>query len=88
MRSISKAIGCKPPSDTWSPNYPKVCNTSENIEKHENLEKKIMGSERRIIINSTGCLMPCVYRDYQVIEECIEDPTPQAMGYVISRDLL
>ena len=78
--SIAKKVGCKPPWDNQTPSIIPVCQTVKNIIKHIEIEEEIIASEKKIIINKTGCLVPCKYREYHVLRDPIRAPAPPLWG--------
>lgn len=70
MRSVYKQIGCRPPWDTLS--SMEICDTTEEITEYfEKLNKNFV-NEQKVIVESTGCLIPCRFREYKTEWEPFE----------------
>ena len=65
MDSIAKKAGCKPPWYSWSTPDIDECETPENISRYKMSERRMTHLyEQGFIIQKTGCLKPCKYREY------------------------
>ena len=64
--SFSKQAGCRPPWDDLSPISTPVCNNSRDWKKYQELEGLLFSVQQKIIMNRTGCLIPCKYREYHI----------------------
>ena len=64
--SISSDVGCKLPWNEFSLKI-HTCNTVEQFQRHENLYSYYAASEQKIIINMTGCKLPCSYREFKTV---------------------
>ena len=64
MNGIAKVAGCRPPWNAKSSSDIEVCSTSSDIFKYINHEHRIRNYEQELIIQKTGCLRPCKFREY------------------------
>ena len=60
--SQARSVGCRPPWDSWSPHTIPLCQTMEQLQHYEMLDTKYMILEKKLIVNQTGCLVPCKYK--------------------------
>ena len=61
--SQARYIGCRPPWDVWSPPSIPLCETMEQFQQHEQLDQAyIYNSEQQLIVNRTGCQIPCKFK--------------------------
>ena len=60
--SQARRVGCRPPWDSWSPQDIQLCQTVEQLQQHENLDWLDINYEQKMIINNTGCKVPCSYK--------------------------
>ena len=67
--NIAKSVGCRPPWDSLSPKFLNVCQNLSQFDKIESYEYLIMWNDQNKVINVTGCLIPCQYKEFQVIGE-------------------
>ena len=68
--SHSQKVGCRPPWDTaWSPASLPVCDNTGQLAEHESLDWGLYNYEKKVVINSTGCKIPCTYSEYKVVGE-------------------
>ena len=66
MRRISELAGCRFPFDNWAPSTLSIC-YNENMTTYFNMiNKYLLQSELREVVNATGCLVPCIYREYKL----------------------
>ena len=65
--SQAQKVGCRPPWDIWSPASIPVT-LEENI-AHEKFDWKLLNYEKKIVINSTNCLIPCKFKEYKLVGE-------------------
>ena len=77
--SQARRVGCRPPWDSWSPPTLPLCQTMEELQHHERLDWADVNLEQKMIVNNTGCQLPCHYREYQVAEEPQAGPAPPMM---------
>ena len=61
---LAKKVGCKPPWDIWSPNTIPVCNSLEKLSMHEILDFTFLQYDKITLLNETGCLIPCKYKEF------------------------
>ena len=60
--SQARLVGCRPPWDIWSPDTLPLCQTVLQLQQHEKLDWLDINYEQKMIINNTGCLVPCKYK--------------------------
>ena len=60
--SQARSVGCRPPWDLWSPHTIPLCQTMEQLQEHESLDTTNLHSEQQMIVNQTGCQIPCKYK--------------------------
>ena len=77
--SQARRVGCRPPWDSWSPPTIPLCQTMEELQHHERLDWADVNLEQKMIVNNTGCQLPCHYREYQVAGEPQGGPAPPMM---------
>ena len=65
--SIFDKVGCRPPWDTWSPKSLNVCKNIHQFVKIAEFENELLLGDQRTIINSTGCLVPCTYKKFEIV---------------------
>ena len=65
----AELVGCRPPWDAWSPATLPVCDNTEKLAEHERLDWALYNYERKMVINSTGCQIPCKYKKFQLVGE-------------------
>ena len=69
--SQAREVGCRPGWENWSDvRYP-ICSNMENLRIHEQMDWAIFNDERKIIVNKTGCKIPCTYKEFAVVGEQI-----------------
>ena len=69
MKRLSEIAGCRSPWDVWSSSSIPLCDTLEKANYYMDTYARLAWSELKIITNFTGCLTPCVYKEYKVIGE-------------------
>ena len=67
--SIATKVGCRPLWDDWSPKSFNICQNISQINIVEMIEWFLMYSDQNQIISKTGCLVPCTYREFQIVGE-------------------
>ena len=60
--SQARSVGCRPPWDIWSPDTIPLCQTMDQLREYERLDVFYLSSEQKMIVNQTGCLVPCSYK--------------------------
>ena len=60
--SQARRVGCRPFWDSWSPTDIPLCGTVEQLQEHERLDWEHGVSSQKILVNSTGCNIPCKYK--------------------------
>ena len=68
--SQARRVGCRPPWDSWSPRDIQLCQTVEQLQQHETLDWGDVNLEQKLVVNNTGCQLPCHYREYSVYSLC------------------
>lgn len=64
----ARSVGCHPRWDNIFGNYPN-CSTMDQIRQHEELYKLYYNEDKNTIQEKTGCLMPCDYYEYRLVDE-------------------
>ena len=64
--ALARQVGCRPPWDIWSPGSIPVCTTVEEMAKHETLDWGHFNFEQKVVLNTTGCKIPCNYNEYKI----------------------
>ena len=80
MRKASELGGCRYPFDTWASTSLPMCNYTTGQEYYD-MVYNLTNSEPRVIINKTGCLIPCKYREYKVVGNPFHVPACQSMNW-------
>ena len=60
--SQAKSVGCRPPWDIWSPESIPLCQTVEELQEYELLDKEAVHFHQAMIVNRSGCKIPCNYK--------------------------
>ena len=60
--SQARSVGCRPPWDIWSPHTIPLCQTLDQLYMYEKIDYKYVSLERKRIVQSTGCKVPCKYK--------------------------
>ena len=61
--SQARMVGCRPPWDIWSPPTIPLCETMDQFQHHEQLDTSYLhNSEQQLIVNKTGCQIPCKFK--------------------------
>ena len=74
--SLARRVGCRPPWDSWSPPTIPLCQTMKELQQHERLDWADVNLEQKMIVNNTGCQLPCHYREYKVAGDPQGGPAP------------
>ena len=69
--SFSQKIGCRPEWDRWSDQERQVCTEMEQLKKIEKKFYELSNLEEMDITDHTGCLLPCRYKEYQIVDDPI-----------------
>ena len=67
--SQSRTVGCRPSFDNWSDTTLPLCTTMEQLRMHEKLDWSVYNDEQKIVINKTGCNVPCTYKEFAMVGE-------------------
>ena len=81
--SQARRVGCRPPWDSWSSGDIPLCERMEELQEHERLDWADVNLEQKMIVNNSGCELPCHYREYQVAGELQGGPAPA----ILKRDI-
>ena len=68
-KMISKTVGCRAPWDHYSDEDFPVCHEIDQLRLTDKIYQDLSVVEQMEIENQTGCLLPCVYNQYQVVDE-------------------
>ena len=60
--SQARRVGCRPPWDMWSPPSIPLCQSMEQLQQHEQVDQSYLQSEQQLIVNQTGCNIPCKFK--------------------------
>ena len=77
---MATKVGCRPPWDTWSPDTIPVCDTLDQLQQHETWDWELLSHEQKVIIEITGCLVPCIYKEYKEVGEVPKGSTDKLIG--------
>ena len=68
--SLTSEVGCRPPWDLWSsPDFP-CCTEMDKLKMFERINTDMfLLSDLEDIIYKTGCIAPCVYKEYKLVAE-------------------
>ena len=68
--SLTSKVGCRLPWDLWSSSEFPLCSEIDQINKFQNLHHDLRFiSDLEDIINKTGCIAPCIYKEYKLVLE-------------------
>ena len=76
IENIAAKVGCRYPWDKRSHSRVPVCNDLSKIEEQETIFYKLSLSERKELVNKSGCFPPCRYREYKIFSEDMEGLMP------------
>jgi hypothetical protein len=71
--SISRRIGCRMEWDSWSSRDIPTCSTVEQLLQFEKEYRNIYFVKTNTIPNETGCFAPCIYNQYKLLAEPINN---------------
>ena len=75
MRSVAELAGCRFIFDNFASKALPLC-SSKTFKKYWGIFKTLLlDSEQKTIINRTGCLVPCTYREYKYVQNPLTDPS-------------
>ena len=66
--AISRTVGCRTERDYWSIQSRRICRDVGKLIEYEELYLRIVMLERNGIIQHTGCLLPCQYKEFKIVE--------------------
>jgi hypothetical protein len=66
--SLSSTVGCRLPWDRWSDPARPVCSALSQFLRFEQLFLDISDQPTNAVVNKTGCLKPCRFKEYRVVE--------------------
>ena len=58
----AEIVGCRPPWDSWTPHTIPLCQTMEQLQHYERLDLTYLQQELTMMINTSGCQVPCKHR--------------------------
>lgn len=67
--SQARQVGCRPGWESWSDREYPVCSSMEDLATHEKMDWALFNDERKIIVNKTGCKIPCTYKEFSIVGE-------------------
>ena len=70
--TIAKRIGCRPEWDMWSDSERQVCTEMDQLVKLYAEFDGLYNLEKKELARQTGCLLPCSYKEYQIVEAPID----------------
>ena len=74
MKKVAERAGCRVAFDNFASMLLPLCNFGES-RKYFNLANQVLAAEQKSIINQTGCLVPCTYREYKLVREPTQEPS-------------
>ena len=69
MSRSAELAGCRIPWDVWANTSLPICHNLEAANRYNKIYGDLAYSELKIITNISGCLTPCIYREYKVLGE-------------------
>ena len=63
----ARKVGCRLPWDLWSPSDIPLCKSLVEFDTHEKFDIILMNEEKKLILNETKCLVPCIYKEYKLV---------------------
>ena len=81
--SLVQQVGCKRPWDRESKN--KMCTKKEQFTQFDNLYDQYMKMESDEVVSLTGCLKPCEYKEYKIINS--NPKTATALTHVPDKEI-
>ena len=75
MRTVAELGGCRFIFDNFASKALPLCNLQTFKNYWKILEDLLLKSEQKNVIKSTGCLVPCKYKEYQFVKDPLTDPT-------------
>ena len=66
--SINRKIGCRPEWDNWRNQGRPICKEMQQLLKYNNDFNEIASLVQGDIANHTGCLLPCRYKEYEIVD--------------------
>ena len=82
IESIVARVGCRYPWTTDHTTFP-VCTTLQKIRELEEEFYTIQRSETRVVIEKTGCHVPCRHREYKIFSDEFEGSTLGGSGVAV-----
>ena len=65
---LSDKVGCRLPWDKWSQQDRAVCKKEQQFKQFEQIWRGLGNSNADEIVEKTGCLKPCHYKEYKFVE--------------------
>ena len=81
--SLVQQVGCKRPWDRESKD--KMCTKKEQFTQFDNLYDQYMKMESDEVVSLTGCLKPCEYKEYKIINSNLKTAT--ALTHVPDKEI-
>ena len=66
--AMNKKIGCRPEWESSSEESMKICTDVNQLIKYESVFRDLSNLDRNQISNRTGCLLPCRYKEYKILD--------------------
>ena len=66
--SIIGKIGCRPEWDTWSNQGMPICMEMKQLLRYNDEFNEMLNLDQVDITNHTGCLLPCRYKEYKIVD--------------------
>lgn len=80
MSRLSAIAGCRSLWDAWASTSIPLCNDFVKVKQYMETYTNLVLSELKIITNYTGCLTPCVYKEYKAVGEPLTFTNPVCSG--------
>ena len=80
MSKLSAIAGCRSLWDAWASTSLPLCNNLDKVTQYMETYSKLVLSELKIITNYTGCVTPCVYKEYEAVGEPLTFTKPVCPG--------
>ena len=66
--ALSKKIGCKPEWESSGEESMKICTDVNQLIQYESAFREISKHDKDQILNRSGCLLPCQYKEYKIVD--------------------
>ena len=81
IENIAAKVGCRYPWDKRPHSRIPICNDLSKIEEQETIFHRLSVSERKVLVNKSGCFPPCRYREYKIWKDCCQDTELDSCSY-------